>query len=208
MDPRTRRGYPRAYSQWAVQPASESACCNAMAREKACFAKPCLKTFSFQAAQGPAIRPANRSQHGSTFDCTAALGLVRSQQCHDGGTFRWSAAWMSGWRYAVPNLSRRGPPAGLLLVLALAAWGPMVAGQELRGRAQVLGAQGDGDAWRAPDARVTKTVMICPPVPAPPARDGTRTVGHSPTTGDFWTPEELRRLQPPRGYFGTSPPRN
>ena len=96
--------------------------------------------------------------------------------------------------------SRSGLCVGLLTLLALAAGALPVAGQELKDRAQVIGPR-DGESWRTPDARVVKTVVIRP-VPQPALRESKHKVRQSPQpAGDFWTLDELRRLQPPRGSF-------
>ena len=96
--------------------------------------------------------------------------------------------------------SRSGPWGGLLMLLVLAASGPPVAGQEPRDRAEVIGPRGNGESWRAPDARVVRTVVIRP-VPQPMFRESGRKLGQPAAAGDFWTPEQLRRVQPPRGSF-------
>jgi hypothetical protein len=107
----------------------------------------------------------------------------------------------------VANHSGRCLCAGLVTVLVLSIGGSPVAGQEQRDRAPVIGPHGDGDSWRAPDARVVKPVLIRPPVQTPTSpdvkgHDGARKVRQSPApAGDFWTPEELRRLQPPPAGF-------
>jgi len=104
----------------------------------------------------------------------------------------------------LPNGS--GPYAGLLMLLVLVAGGAPLAGQE-RDRGQVVGPMigpREGESWRAPDARVVKTEVVRP-VPQAfhdrPSRGGARKVEQSSPAGDFWTPDELRRVQPPRGSF-------
>jgi len=99
--------------------------------------------------------------------------------------------------------SHSGLCARLLTLLALGTGVLPVAAQEFKDRAQV-GAQvigpRDGESWRTPDARVVKTVVIRP-VPQPAFRGSKDNVRQSPLAGDFWTPDELSRLQPPRGSF-------
>jgi hypothetical protein len=96
------------------------------------------------------------------------------------------------------NRSGRGLCAGLLAALVLPVCGLPAAGEELA-------------AGTAPDARPVQTIPVRPPTatrraaPALPIRDEVRprTTPRRPAgpRGDFWTPDELHRIQPDVGDF-------
>jgi hypothetical protein len=97
-------------------------------------------------------------------------------------------------RNAMTNRSGRGLCAGLFAALVLPVCGWTAAGEELA-------------AGTAPDARPVQTIPVRPPAATSPLtiRDEVRrrTTPRRPMEprGDFWTPDELQRMQPDIGHF-------